>query len=132
MPTASVSPRQWYFFDPYEDVKLVGSAARDGGDPSRTIFRIKNWMDDPEYSIQIDEQEWTPTEISALILAKLKARVLTAHRPDQRRRRHRPRQFQRTRPKIDRRRRENLRFKRHTPAQRAHRRRALLRSQSGS
>ena len=60
------------FFDPYEDVKLVGSAARDGGDPSRTVFRIKNWMDDPDYSIEIDGQEWTPTEISALILAKLK------------------------------------------------------------
>jgi len=60
------------FFDPYEDVKLVGSAARDGGDPGRTIFRIKNWMDDPEYSIDIDGQDWTPTEISALILAKLK------------------------------------------------------------
>ena len=60
------------FFDPYEDVKLVGSAARDGGDPNRTVFRIKNWMDDPEYSINIDGQEWTPTEISALILAKLK------------------------------------------------------------
>ena len=60
------------FFDPYEEVKLVGSAARDGGDPSRTVFRIKNWMDDPDYSIDIDGQEWTPTEISALILAKLK------------------------------------------------------------
>ncbi|MFT4549162.1 MAG: molecular chaperone DnaK [Pseudoalteromonas tetraodonis] len=60
------------FFDPYEDVKLVGSAARDGGDPSRTVFRIKNWMDDPEYSIEIDGEQWTPTEISALILAKLK------------------------------------------------------------
>jgi len=60
------------FFDPYEDVKLVGSAARDGGDPSRTVFRIKNWMDDPEYTIDIDGDSWTPTEISALILAKLK------------------------------------------------------------
>ncbi len=60
------------FFDPYEDVKLVGSAARDGGDPGRTVFRIKNWMDDPDYSIDVDGQEWTPTEISALILAKLK------------------------------------------------------------
>ena len=60
------------FFDPYEDVKLVGSAARDGGDPSRTVFRIKNWMDDPDYSIDIYGQAWTPTEISALILAKLK------------------------------------------------------------
>ena len=60
------------FFDPYEEVKLVGSAARDGGAPRRTVFRIKNWMDDPEYSIDIDGREWTPTEISALILAKLK------------------------------------------------------------
>ena len=36
------------------------------------MFRIKNWMDDPDYSIDIDGQAWTPTEISALILAKLK------------------------------------------------------------
>lgn len=60
------------YFDAHEDVKLVGSAARDGGDPDRTIFQIKRHMDDPEHLIDIDGKKWTPAEISALILAKLK------------------------------------------------------------
>lgn len=60
------------YFDAHEDVKLVGSAARDGGDPDRTIFQIKRHMDDPEYTVQIDGKPWTPAEISALILSKLK------------------------------------------------------------
>jgi molecular chaperone DnaK len=60
------------YFDSHEDVKLVGSAARDGGDPDRTIFQIKRHMDDPEYFVELDGRKWTPAEISALILAKLK------------------------------------------------------------
>ena len=42
------------YFDAHEDVKLVGSAARDGGDPERTIFQIKRHMDDPEHLIKVD------------------------------------------------------------------------------
>lgn len=60
------------YFDAHEDVKLVGSAARDGGDPDRTIFQIKRYMDDPEHVVEIDGKKWPPSEISALILAKLK------------------------------------------------------------
>jgi molecular chaperone DnaK len=60
------------FFDSHEDVKLVGSAARDGGEPDRTIFQIKRHMDDPEHLVEIDGKKWTPAEISALILSKLK------------------------------------------------------------
>jgi molecular chaperone DnaK len=60
------------YFDAHEDVKLVGSAARDGGDPDRTIFQIKRFMDDPEHVIKIDGRDWAPSEISAMILAKLK------------------------------------------------------------
>jgi molecular chaperone DnaK len=60
------------YFDAHEDVKLVGSAARDGGDPERTIFQIKRYMDDPDHVVKIDGKDWTPSEISALILAKLK------------------------------------------------------------
>ncbi len=60
------------YFDPYEDVKLVGSSARDGGDPSRTVFQIKRYMDDPTHIVEIDGAKWTPAEISALILSKLK------------------------------------------------------------
>ncbi len=60
------------YFDRHEDIKLVGSAARDGGDPERTIHLIKRHMDDPNFVINMDGKKWTPTEISALILAKLK------------------------------------------------------------
>ncbi len=60
------------YFDKHEKVKLVGSAARDGGDPGRTVFRIKDRMDDPNYFFEIDGERWTPTEISAFILAKLR------------------------------------------------------------
>ncbi|MFK5922766.1 MAG: Hsp70 family protein [Verrucomicrobiota bacterium] len=60
------------FFDRFDGVKLIGSAARDGGDPDRTVHNIKKHMDDPSFFIEMDGQKWTPTEISALILAKLK------------------------------------------------------------
>lgn len=60
------------YFDSHEGIKLVGSAARDGGDPSRTVHNIKRRMDDPRYFVEMDEKRWSPTEISALILAKLK------------------------------------------------------------
>jgi molecular chaperone DnaK len=60
------------YFDRHEDVKLVGSSARDGGDPERTVQLIKRHMDDPDYVLPMDGKNWTPTEISALILAKLR------------------------------------------------------------
>jgi molecular chaperone DnaK len=60
------------FFDQFEGVKLVGSTARDGGDPDRTIQHIKRHMDDPEYFVVVDGVKWSPTEVSSIILAKLK------------------------------------------------------------
>lgn len=60
------------FFDRFEGVKLIGSAAKDGADPERTVRHIKKRMDDPSYVVEIDGEKWTPTEISALILAKLR------------------------------------------------------------
>ncbi|MFT4640404.1 MAG: molecular chaperone DnaK [Verrucomicrobiales bacterium] len=60
------------YFDAHEEIKLVGSAARDGGDPDRTVYGIKRSMDDPDFVVMIDGEKWTPTEISAIILAKLK------------------------------------------------------------
>lgn len=60
------------YFDRHEEVKLVGSSARDGGDPDRTVHLIKRHMDNPDYVVEMDGKNWTPTEISALILAKLK------------------------------------------------------------
>lgn len=60
------------FFDQFEGVKLVGTAARDKCDPERTVQHIKRHMDEPDFFIEIDGETWTPTEISSLILAKLK------------------------------------------------------------
>ena len=60
------------YFDAHEAVTLVGSAARDGGDPHRTVYQIKRHMDDPDYFVAMDDKKWTPAEISALILSKLK------------------------------------------------------------
>lgn len=60
------------FFDRFEGVKLIGSAAKDGGDPERTVRHIKKHMDDPSFVVEIDGEKWTPTEISALILSKLR------------------------------------------------------------
>jgi len=45
------------YFDSHEDVKLVGTAARDGGDPDRTFFQIKRHMDDPDDVVKIDGKE---------------------------------------------------------------------------
>ena len=60
------------YFDNFEGIKLVGSSARDGGDPDRTVHNIKRYMDDPHYVVEIDGVKWTPTEVSAMILSKLK------------------------------------------------------------
>ncbi|MES2706791.1 MAG: Hsp70 family protein [Verrucomicrobiota bacterium] len=60
------------YFDPHENVKLVGSAARAAGDPDRTVHLIKQHMDDPHFIFEVDGEKWTPAEISALILAKLR------------------------------------------------------------
>ena len=60
------------YFDNHEGIKLVGSAARDGGNPERTVHLIKQHMDNPNFTITFDGKKWTPTEISALILAKLR------------------------------------------------------------
>jgi len=60
------------YFDQFEGIKLVGATARDGGDPARTIQHIKRHMDDPEYFVEIDGVKWSPTEVSSIILAKLR------------------------------------------------------------
>lgn len=69
------------FFDQFEGIKLVGSAAKDGGDPDRTVRHIKKFMDDPGYVVEIDGERWTPTEISALFLAKLRKDCATLFGP---------------------------------------------------
>jgi len=37
------------YFDPHEDIRLVGEAARDSGDAERTVQLIKRHMDDPDF-----------------------------------------------------------------------------------
>ncbi len=59
-------------FEPQENTTVVGAAARDYGDPARTVRLIKRHLDDPGHLVEIDGRAWTPTELSALILAKLK------------------------------------------------------------
>jgi molecular chaperone DnaK len=59
------------YFDPHEDIRLVGEAARDSGDAERTVQLIKRHMDDPDFSVAVGGRPWTAAEISALILAKM-------------------------------------------------------------
>jgi len=59
------------YFDPHEDIRLVGEAARDSGDAERTVQLIKRHMDDPDFSVTIGGRQWTAAEVSALILAKM-------------------------------------------------------------
>ena len=59
------------YFDPHEDIRLVGEAARDSGDAERTVQLIKRHMDDPDFSVTVGGRQWTAAEISALILAKM-------------------------------------------------------------
>ena len=54
--------------------RLVGKPAKNQAiqNPERTIASIKRHMGDEEYTVEIDEEEYTPEEISAMILQKIK------------------------------------------------------------
>jgi molecular chaperone DnaK len=53
---------------------LVGEVAKRQAitNPDRTIRSVKRHMGDKDFSVAIDEKQWTPQEISAQILTKLK------------------------------------------------------------
>ncbi|MDY6267531.1 MAG: molecular chaperone DnaK [Selenomonadaceae bacterium] len=55
--------------------RLVGQLAKRQAvsNPDRTIRSIKRHMGDPNYKVTIDDKSYTPQEISAMILQKLKA-----------------------------------------------------------
>lgn len=55
--------------------RLVGQLAKRQAvsNPDRTIASIKRHMGDPSYKVTIDDKSYTPQEISAMILQKLKA-----------------------------------------------------------
>lgn len=55
--------------------RLIGQLAKRQAvsNPARTIVSIKRHMGEPGYKVKIDDKEYTPQEISAMILQKLKA-----------------------------------------------------------
>ena len=60
------------YFDP-DGTVLVGVEARAASalGLERMVARVKNYMGDPNYRFSIDDQEYSPTDVSALILQKL-------------------------------------------------------------
>ena len=57
-----------------DDEVIVGQIARNQAivDPAHTIRSIKRHMGDHNYKVEIDDKEYTPQEISARILMKMK------------------------------------------------------------
>ena len=55
--------------------RLIGQLAKRQAvsNPARTIVSIKRHMGETGYKVKIDDKEYTPQEISAMILQKLKA-----------------------------------------------------------
>jgi molecular chaperone DnaK len=54
--------------------KLVGKPAKNQAvqNPERTIQSIKRHMGEEDYTVEVDDEEYTPEQISAMILQKLK------------------------------------------------------------
>ena len=57
-----------------DDERLVGKPAKNQAvkNPERTIQSIKRHMGEEDYTVDIDGEEYTPEEISAMILGKIK------------------------------------------------------------
>ena len=57
-----------------DDERLVGKPAKNQAvqNPDRTIASIKRHMGDESYTVEIGDEEFTPQEISAMILQKIK------------------------------------------------------------
>ena len=55
--------------------RLVGSLAKRQAitAPERTVASIKRHMGDPDYRVRIDDTSYSPSEISAMVLQKIKA-----------------------------------------------------------
>ncbi|WP_247728932.1 molecular chaperone DnaK [Halovivax limisalsi] len=57
-----------------DDERLVGKPAKNQAiqNPERTISSIKRHMGDEDYTVEIDDEEYSPEEISAMTLQKIK------------------------------------------------------------
>ena len=61
------------YFDPDTNEAVVGASARQEGaiHPECMVERVKNFMGDPSYLLNINGQDYSPAAISSLILKKL-------------------------------------------------------------
>lgn len=61
------------YFDPEANEAVVGAAARQEGalHPECMVERVKNYMGDPNYILNINGKDYSPAAISTLILQKL-------------------------------------------------------------
>jgi molecular chaperone DnaK len=68
-----LTPSAIYFDEDNAGVIRVGVEAVNSRhlNPSRSVRWIKRHMGDPDHKVRIDDKDWTPTELSALILKKL-------------------------------------------------------------
>jgi len=57
-----------------DDERLVGKPAKNQAvqNPERTVSSIKRHMGEEDYTVTIDDEEYTPEEVSAMILQKIK------------------------------------------------------------
>ena len=69
-----LTPSAIFFDEENPDIIRVGIEAINSRhlNPSRSVRWIKRHMGDTEYKVNIDGRDWTPVELSALILKKLK------------------------------------------------------------
>lgn len=61
------------YFDPESNEAVVGATAREEGalNPECMVERVKNFMGDPNYILNINGKDYSPAAISAMILKKL-------------------------------------------------------------
>ncbi|MCH8219148.1 MAG: Hsp70 family protein [Planctomycetes bacterium] len=78
-----LTPSAIYFDEENSDTIRVGVEAVNSRhvNPDRSVRWIKRHMGDPDYRKVIDDRAWTPVELSAMILAKLKQDGESEHGP---------------------------------------------------
>ena len=76
-----LTPSAIFFDEENPELIRVGIEALNSRhlNPARSVRWIKRHMGDTEYKVGIDGTDWTPVELSALILKKLKQDAETAH-----------------------------------------------------